>query len=316
MANANFGTVVPEHAGPEWVTGWGKRPYNWQMSVIVDREVTSNLVVNVGYYHTTYGNFYVLDNTLVAPTDYSPYCVTAPTDPRLLGQRPAALRALRPEPEQVRPDQSIVTRGSNYGKQTEIYDGVDVNSRASREAATLGGGWNIGNAVQTGTTAGGTAGSGNNNCFVGRLAAAAVQLRDQRSIPEPRQDQRVVPVRPGTSSSRGSSRPTRARPTTRTSRTRTRRSSRRSAGRCRAAATTRSRSRRAAVRAYGPREPVRPARRQDLPVRQPAAPGEHGLYNVFNFNLRDALRDLQRPLGPADAGARRTPGEIQLQFDF
>jgi len=55
---------------------------------------------------------------------------------------------------------------SNYGKQTEIYDGVDLSVNARLQKLTVTGGWNIGTAVQTGTTAGGTAGSRQNNCFV------------------------------------------------------------------------------------------------------------------------------------------------------
>ena len=137
MANANFGgLVVTNTPDPDWVTGWGKRPYMWQTGVAVDREVTSNIQVSLGYYHTTYGNFYVLDNTLVAPTDYSQYCVTAPTDPRLgsvSGQQLCGLYDLNPN--KFGQNQSIVTTVSNYGKQTEIYDGVDaLGERAAPEA--------------------------------------------------------------------------------------------------------------------------------------------------------------------------------------
>ncbi len=168
MANANFGgLVVTNTPDPAWVTGWGKRPYMWQSGISVDREVTSKVQMSLGYYHTTYGNFYVLDNTLVAPTDYSPYCVTAPTDPRLgsvSGQQLCGLYDLNPN--KFGQNRSIVTNVSNYGKQTEIYDGVDLSVNARLQKLTVTGGWNIGTAVQTGTTAGGTAGSRQNNCFV------------------------------------------------------------------------------------------------------------------------------------------------------
>ena len=42
---------------PEWVTGWGKRGYNWQTSISVDRQISSRAALNVGYYRTIYGNF-------------------------------------------------------------------------------------------------------------------------------------------------------------------------------------------------------------------------------------------------------------------
>jgi Carboxypeptidase regulatory-like domain len=169
MANANFGgLVVTNTPDPAWVTGWGKRPYMWQMGLAVDREISSNLAVSAGYYHTTYGNFYVLDNTLISPTDFSQYCVTAPTDPRLptsiSGQQICGLYDLNPD--KFGQNRSIVTLSSNYGKQSETYDGVDASVNARLRKLTVTGGWNIGNGVQTGILAGGTAGSHQNNCFV------------------------------------------------------------------------------------------------------------------------------------------------------
>ena len=104
MANPNFGTYVPVNSpDPDWITGWGKRTYNWQTSVNVDREVMPNVVVNVGYFRTWYGNFQVTDNLKVTPADYSPYCVTVPTDPRLplSGQQLCGLYDINPD--RVRP---------------------------------------------------------------------------------------------------------------------------------------------------------------------------------------------------------------------
>jgi len=169
MANANFGgLVVTNTPDPAWVTGWGKRPYMWQIGVAVDREISSNVAVSAGYYHTTYGNFYVLDNTLISPTDFSQYCVTAPTDARLpadiSGQRICGLYDLNPD--KFGQNRSMVTLASNYGTQSETYDGVDASVNARLKKLNVTGGWNIGNGVQTGILAGGTAGSHQNNCFV------------------------------------------------------------------------------------------------------------------------------------------------------
>ena len=81
MANPNFGTYVPVNSpDPDWITGWGKRTYNWQTSINVDRELIPNVVVNAGFFRTWYGNFQVTDNLRVTPADYSPYCVTVPVE--------------------------------------------------------------------------------------------------------------------------------------------------------------------------------------------------------------------------------------------
>ena len=62
---------------------------------------------------------------------------------------------------------NLITRNDAYGKQEEIYNGVDVNFQVRLLGrATLGGGWNIGNAVQLGTAAGGSASAGTDTCYV------------------------------------------------------------------------------------------------------------------------------------------------------
>ena len=168
MLNSNFGTNVPSYrADPSWVSGFGKRPYNWQSSVTIDRELLPSLVVNAGYYRTWYGNFMVIDNQRVTSADFSPYCVTAPVDARLAlsGQQLCGLYDLNPN--KVGQVDNLVTRNNAYGKQREVYNGVDVNFQLHvKSRATMGGGWNIGNAVQLGTTAGGTASASTNSCYV------------------------------------------------------------------------------------------------------------------------------------------------------
>jgi hypothetical protein len=168
MANPNFGTFVPVNSpDQDWITGWGKRQYNWQTSVAIDREIIPNLVVNAGYFRTWYGNFMVTDNLLVTPADFDPYCVTVPVDDRLStsGQQLCGLYDI--SPSKFGQVDNLITVSDNYGEQKEIYNGVDVNFQLRLSGrATLGGGWNIGNSVQLGTTAGGSASSGTDTCYV------------------------------------------------------------------------------------------------------------------------------------------------------
>ena len=168
MANSSFGSLVPTNsADPAWVTGWGKRPYMWQFGVGVDREVTSNIAISAGYYHTTYGNFFVLQNTLTAPSDYSPYCVTVPTDSRLgaaSGQQLCGQYDLNPN--KFGQNKGLVQSANNFGNPTETYDGFDLTTTTRLKKLTVTGGWNIGDAVQAGIAAGGSAASRQNNCFV------------------------------------------------------------------------------------------------------------------------------------------------------
>jgi len=139
------------------------------MSLSVDREVMPGVALSAGYYRTWYGNFYLTDNLNVTPADYSPYCITAPVNAGLpasiSGQPICGLYDINPAKFGL--VNNVVTLASNYGKQTEVYNGADVtvNARLGR-GATLSGGWNVGTAIQTGVVNAGNATSRTNNCFV------------------------------------------------------------------------------------------------------------------------------------------------------
>ena len=71
LSNANFGKPIQTtQYADDVLHGWGNRGYNWQGAVTVQHEVVTGLGLNVGYYRTSYGNFYVTDNTLVSPADF------------------------------------------------------------------------------------------------------------------------------------------------------------------------------------------------------------------------------------------------------
>jgi hypothetical protein len=134
----------------------------------MDREVLPGLAMNVGYYRTWYGNQIAVDNTLVTPDDYSPYCVTGPSDPRLPdnvnGQQICGLYDIN----QNRFGQvdNVVTFADKFGNPKDVYNGVDVLFQLRKGRLNAGGGWNVGNSVQTGTNAGGSVSSSQDNCFV------------------------------------------------------------------------------------------------------------------------------------------------------
>jgi len=65
--------------------GFGNRNYSWDMSAEVVHELTAGVSLTAGYYRNWAGNFRVDDNVEVSASDFSPYCVTTPTDSRLPG---------------------------------------------------------------------------------------------------------------------------------------------------------------------------------------------------------------------------------------
>jgi hypothetical protein len=143
-ASSSFGSITPgTRYDPDLLSGFGVRPYNYEFSAAVQREVISRVSVEVGYFRRFWGNFNVTDNLAVAPEDYDRFSIVAPLDPRLPGGggytvdgiydlKPAAFG---------RPTQNFVTLSDNYGKQTQHWHGVDVNVNARpRNGLTLQGG--------------------------------------------------------------------------------------------------------------------------------------------------------------------------------
>jgi hypothetical protein len=132
---------------PGILEGWGVRPYNWQGSVSFQHQLVDRVAVNVGYFRTWYGNFTVTDNRRITPADFDPYCVTAPVDARLgstSGSQICGLYDLSVAGSRAGTD-NFVTKAENFGKRTEVYNGVDVTMNARfGERGLLQGGFSTG----------------------------------------------------------------------------------------------------------------------------------------------------------------------------
>jgi len=92
----------------------------------------------VSYYRRWYGNFNVVDNQLVGPEDYDPFCVTAPSnDPRLpvAGQQICGFYDIKPAKNGL--SQNLVRLSKHYGDQSEIYNGVDASVNWRHQGLTL-----------------------------------------------------------------------------------------------------------------------------------------------------------------------------------
>ena len=134
--------------------GFNRQAYNWQGSASFQHELRPGLGVNLGYFRTWYGGFLATDNQLVTSADYDPFCITVPTDSRLpdSGEQLCGLYDIKPAVfGQV---SNLVTQTSHYGKQTEVYNGIDItmNARFAQRGVIQGG-------LSTGRTT-------TDNCFV------------------------------------------------------------------------------------------------------------------------------------------------------
>ena len=143
MSNTSFGSTIPATTYDQRaLVGWGVRPDSWEFSASVQHEVVSRVSVNVGYFRRWYGNFTVTDNLAVAPTDYSPFSVTAPIDPRLPDGGGSLITGLNDlNPNKAGQVNNYFTLASDYGTQLEHWNGIDVtvNARPGRGTLLQGG---------------------------------------------------------------------------------------------------------------------------------------------------------------------------------
>jgi hypothetical protein len=146
VSDLNFGQNNPNATryADEVVTGM--RGNNWETMAQLQRELIPGVSVTVAYFHKSFSNFRVNDNQFVTPADFSTYCVTAPVDSRLPdggGYRICGLYDI--SPALFGRNQALVSAASNYGKQSAIYDGVDLTESIRLPmGATISGGLNWG----------------------------------------------------------------------------------------------------------------------------------------------------------------------------
>ncbi len=148
LSNPNFGrSVQTTRYSDEVLHGWGNRGYNWQGGLTLQHELITGVGLTVGYYRTWYGNFLVTDNTLVSPSDYDSYCITAPNNPRLRNPGEQVCGLLEIKPAKFGQVSNVVNLASKYGDQTEVYDGLDVTINARLRNGLIGGGFATGRTV-------------------------------------------------------------------------------------------------------------------------------------------------------------------------
>jgi hypothetical protein len=160
-SNARFGTVVQSvRFDPKYIDGSGTRPGHWDYALSLQHELRPGLGVSATYARVRIFNTLLPaartnglgggpDNTFWTPADFDAFTFVVPDDPRL----PADIRgktvtglyviqdAKRPLVDNYR------SFAKNYGDQSEIYNGADVNVNwRIRNGGTLGGGMTWGEA--------------------------------------------------------------------------------------------------------------------------------------------------------------------------
>jgi hypothetical protein len=170
-SNVNFGTDrVAIRYAPGTVDGWGVRPFSWETMVGIEHQLFSFASVGVSYHRRVGRNYFVTRNLAVNPSDFDPFCVTVPVDPRLPGGGGGEFCGLyNISPAKFGLNDSLIQPDRAFGKTTDTFDGVDVNVGARLpRSITLQGGFSTGRAPTTynGGGTGNVTGSAVKRCFV------------------------------------------------------------------------------------------------------------------------------------------------------
>jgi hypothetical protein len=145
-----FGTSTQTTANidPALLNGWGIRPNDWQIGASVQQQLAPRISVEVGYFKRWLQNFTATDNTLVSASDFTPFSITAPLDPRLPNGGGYTISGLFNQANKFGQTANNITDAANFGKQYQSYNGFLINfSARAAQGLTVQGGVNTGRTV-------------------------------------------------------------------------------------------------------------------------------------------------------------------------
>ena len=132
MSNVNFGQpVLSDNYDPDLLAGWGVRASDWSLGVSVQQQILTRMSIEVAYHRRWFSGFTLNDNLLTASSDYTPYSITAPVDPRLPDGGGYVVSGLYDViPSLAGQINNLVIDSQSYGKWYQYFNGVDVTLNA------------------------------------------------------------------------------------------------------------------------------------------------------------------------------------------
>jgi hypothetical protein len=146
ISDLNFGkTINTLSYDPQILQGWYNRPSDWIIGATVQHEVLPRVSVSAGYMRRWLQHFTVTDNRAQSASDYTPFSVTAPSDPRLPGGGGYVVSGLY---NVVQPVASLVDNYRTYSEDiSQVYNGIDLNVTARMKNLQLQAGSTTGQRV-------------------------------------------------------------------------------------------------------------------------------------------------------------------------
>ena len=147
-ANTNLSWGLPQRTrffDPNWAFGYGNRLSNWEITGGVQQELMDGVSLDIGYFHREWINHSVIDDLNLSLDDFDSYQLQVPDNP-LLPTAGQMITLWDPKGSTIR--NQLDTSVSEFGGETERFDGVDVTIDARIENVLLQGGFATGR-IQT-----------------------------------------------------------------------------------------------------------------------------------------------------------------------
>jgi len=128
LSNVSFGTNVMTNAFDDGVlSGWDVRPSDWNLAVSVQQQIGRRSSVDVSYSRRSFRGFTVADNLSVSSSDFTPFSVVAPRDPRLPGGGGYIVGGLYDVvPGKAGQVDNFIADSGQYGEWSQYSNALDV----------------------------------------------------------------------------------------------------------------------------------------------------------------------------------------------
>jgi carboxypeptidase family protein len=146
-SNPLFGTTfLATTPAADVAKGWFKRGNNWEYSASAQHEIFPQVAVGAAYFRRWFGNFTHTDALGVGPSDYTPYCITAPSDSRIGPLSGQPVCGLFDVSATARPLLSVnrVVDFADSSKRSQVFNGIDLTVSARKDKLLLAGGTSTG----------------------------------------------------------------------------------------------------------------------------------------------------------------------------
>jgi len=150
VSNTSFGkNTLTNNFDPKLLKGWSVRPSDWNLNASFQQQLGARSALDVTYSRRWYHGFSVVDNLSLQASDFSPFSLTAPLDPRLPGGGGYLIPGLYDVvPEKAGQVDNLVADSATYGDWGQHYNGIDVTVDVRIGASlTLIGGTSTGQTV-------------------------------------------------------------------------------------------------------------------------------------------------------------------------